>query len=69
MYIDVQQPRTPSIAVAAGPSVYIYRNLRPYFKFTLPAMEISPQENDIWRGLTNGSKGISEAIQLLVQMR
>ena len=26
------RPRTPAIGVAAGPFVFIYRNLRPYFK-------------------------------------
>ena len=35
-YSETQTPRTPSIAVAAGTHVYIYRNLRPYYKFTVP---------------------------------
>ena len=33
---DLAVPRVPSVAVAAGPFVFIYRNLRPYMKFTLP---------------------------------
>ena len=29
---DRSHLRTPAVAVAAGPAVYIYRNLRPYYK-------------------------------------
>ena len=35
---DNSKPRTPSVAVAAGGFVFIYRNLRPYYKFTLPLL-------------------------------
>ncbi|KAG5191005.1 Bardet-Biedl syndrome 1 [Tribonema minus] len=47
--------RTPSVAIAAGPSVYIYRNLRPYYKFTTPAQEPCQQELAAWAGLTRDS--------------
>ena len=30
-----------AIAVASGPFIYIYKNLRPYFKFSLPLGEVS----------------------------
>ncbi|XP_069501037.1 BBSome complex member BBS1 [Ambystoma mexicanum] len=46
--MDQNEPRTPAIAVASGPYVFIYKNLRPYFKFTLPAMEVNPLEQDVW---------------------
>ncbi|XP_058717465.1 Bardet-Biedl syndrome 1 protein homolog [Poecile atricapillus] len=26
----------PAVVVAAGPALYVYRNLRPFFKFSLP---------------------------------
>lgn len=32
------QPRTPVLAVAAGPYVYIYRHLKPYFKVSPPSL-------------------------------
>jgi len=35
-YPDLLTPRIPSIAIAAGSFVFVYRNLRPYMKFTLP---------------------------------
>lgn len=37
-----------AVAVASGPYMYVYKNLRPYFKFTLPSMEINAVEQDLW---------------------
>lgn len=37
------------LVVAVGPSVLFYRNMKPYFKFTVPSSEIDAQEVDIWR--------------------
>ena len=39
-YMDTTDPRTPAVAVAAGSFVYVYKNLRPYFKFTLPQLQV-----------------------------
>lgn len=46
--MDLHEPRTPAIAVASGPFIYVYKNLRPYFKFTLPGLEVNPLEQDVW---------------------
>uniref|UniRef100_A0A3B3RH88 Bardet-Biedl syndrome 1 n=1 Tax=Paramormyrops kingsleyae TaxID=1676925 RepID=A0A3B3RH88_9TELE len=46
--MDQHEPRTPAIAVASGPFIYIYKNLRPYFKFTLPSLEVNPLEQEVW---------------------
>ncbi|XP_078064398.1 BBSome complex member BBS1-like [Mustelus asterias] len=46
--MDTSEPRTPAVAVASGPYVYIYKNLRPYFKFTLPLLEVNSLEQDVW---------------------
>ena len=40
--------KLPSLAVASGPHVFIYRNLRPYFKFTLPPEDVSEDERECW---------------------
>lgn len=32
----------PAIAVASSTFVYIYKTIRPYFKFTLPLLEVCP---------------------------
>lgn len=47
-YMDTTDPRTPAVAVASGSSVYIYKNYRPYFKFTLPSLELNNTESDLW---------------------
>ena len=39
-YMDTTDPRTPAVAIAAGPFVYVYKNMRPYFKFTLPYLQV-----------------------------
>ena len=44
-YMDTTDPRTPAVAVAAGPFVYVYKNLRPYFKFALPHLEVGINRN------------------------
>ncbi|XP_043188676.1 Bardet-Biedl syndrome 1 protein homolog [Amphibalanus amphitrite] len=47
-HMDTTEPRVPAIAVASGAYIYIYKNLRPYFKFTLPTLEVNPSEFDLW---------------------
>ena len=37
-----------AIAVASGPYIYVYKNLRPYFKFTLPPLDLHPVEQELW---------------------
>lgn len=41
------------IAIAIGPSILFYRNMRPYFKYTLPSLLIEKQEIGIWNKLSN----------------
>ena len=36
------------VAVAAGPYIYVYKNLRPYYRFTMPDLEINKAELDAW---------------------
>ena len=48
-FVDMNEPMTPAIAVASGPYVYVYKNLRPYFKFTLPSLDINPTEAQYWK--------------------
>lgn len=43
-FMDLHEPRIPAVAVASGPCVYIYKNLRPYFKFTLPGLDVNSLE-------------------------
>merc|ERR1719335_1244667 len=47
-YHEVASPPVPTLAVASGHQVFIYRYMRPYLKFTLPPVEIDPTEQEIW---------------------
>lgn len=37
------------IAVAIGPSVFFYKNLKPFFKYSFPSLSINGLEKEIWR--------------------
>ncbi|XP_055912088.1 Bardet-Biedl syndrome 1 protein homolog [Eupeodes corollae] len=52
LYTDEPPPKTPILAVAIGESILFYRNMKPYFKYTLPPMEVDDKEKEIWRKLT-----------------
>lgn len=46
--VEANGPCVPALAVAAGSHIYIYRNLRPYYKFVLPNEDVNNEELDIW---------------------
>mmetsp|Transcript_15923 Transcript_15923/g.35247 ORF Transcript_15923/g.35247 Transcript_15923/m.35247 type:complete len:481 (+) Transcript_15923:78-1520(+) len=59
-------PRIPSIAVAAGSHVFIYRQLRPYRKWTCPFVDIAPVEQEVWTALkSEGLSPVAAAKQLI----
>jgi Bardet-Biedl syndrome 1 protein len=43
-YSEASTPAVPSIAIASGSFIFIYKNARPYFKFTLPFVELPVEE-------------------------
>merc|ERR1719335_1057399 len=47
-YHEVASPPIPTMAVASGHQVFIYRYMRPYLKFALPPVEIAAEEQEIW---------------------
>ncbi|KAM9336062.1 BBSome complex member BBS1 [Symphorus nematophorus] len=53
-FMDLHEPRIPAVAVASGPCIYVYKNLRPYFKFTLPGLEVNTLEQDVWQQVKDG---------------
>lgn len=68
-YSETQAPRTPSLAVAAGTHVYIYRNLRPYYKFTVPNLDVDPKEVEVWECIRDAKLSVGDAFEELVNMR
>lgn len=45
---ETAAPRIPTLAVAAGSHVYMFRSLRPYYKFTMPAAGANAAEESVW---------------------
>eukprot|EP00794_Sanderia_malayensis_P020242 gene20242-22224_t len=68
-YMDVNEPRTPAVAVASGPYIYVYKNLRPYFKFTLPPLEVDPIEKDLWNQAKEDKMDIRMLREMLLSIR
>jgi Bardet-Biedl syndrome 1 protein len=58
-----------SLAIASGPFIFIYRNARPYFKFTLPSIDLDNQELRIWESLKEASLGPEDAMNELNTLR
>lgn len=68
-YMDTHEPRTPAIAVASGPYIYIYKNLRPYFKFTLPPLSVNSVEEDLWNQVKEDKINVFVLREMLEGMR
>lgn len=55
-----------AVAVACGSNLYILKNNKPYFKFQVPSLPITPIEIESWTEISN--KGITkENIDVLVK--
>ncbi|KAK3932957.1 Bardet-Biedl syndrome 1 protein-like protein [Frankliniella fusca] len=64
-YMDNSEPRMPAIAVASGSNIYIYKNMRPYFKFSLPSMDVNPMEKDLWLQVRDDQMEVPVLVELL----
>lgn len=54
------------VAVAVDASVLFYRNMKPYYKWTLPSLPINETEQDIWRKLpTDKTENIPDLVDRL----
>lgn len=68
-YPDAKPPRTPLVAVAAGPFVFIYKNLRPWYKFSLPPLVISDKEQAAWAKQREGGVNAAQLHEELTAAR
>ncbi|XP_065062005.1 Bardet-Biedl syndrome 1 protein homolog [Rhopilema esculentum] len=68
-HMDMNEPKTPAVAVASGPYIYVYKNLRPYFKFTLPPLDVNPIEYDLWNQAKENKMDIATLREMLLSIR
>ncbi|PAA49857.1 hypothetical protein BOX15_Mlig015041g1, partial [Macrostomum lignano] len=68
-YLDTNTPRSPAVAVASGPSVFIYKNMRPYFRFTLPPLDLHPLEEEIWAAAREGRASAVQVRGIIEDLR
>ena len=54
-------PRVPTVGVAAGAYVFIYKNLRPWYKFALPQSAVHADEESVWADLRQGKVSVEDA--------
>jgi len=47
-YTENGEHRSSVTAVGAGDSVYIFKNMRPFFKYCLPHIEAHPKEREVY---------------------
>ncbi|KAI8473621.1 MAG: ciliary BBSome complex subunit 1-domain-containing protein [Monoraphidium minutum] len=62
-------PRAPVLAVASGCHVYMFKALKPYYKFTLPLLPCSGDEEQLWQQLDAGALNPSAASATLSALR
>lgn len=68
-YMDTNEPRTAGVAVASGPYLYVYKNMKPYYKFTLPLLTVNPLEGDIWNKARDEKVDVSALWEVLSDIR
>jgi Bardet-Biedl syndrome 1 protein len=68
-YTDYKSPRRPVIAVGSGMHVFLYKNLQPFFKFTLPPVQIEVEEAEVWEKLSSGKFDTKTGYEELFRLR
>ncbi|KAG4086548.1 hypothetical protein H8356DRAFT_1734355 [Neocallimastix lanati (nom. inval.)] len=59
-YSDIQVGIHPTIAIAIGTTIYMYRDRYPYIKMTLPPVEANPIEEKAWENAISKIKNINK---------
>ncbi|KAI1280886.1 Bardet-Biedl syndrome 1 protein [Halotydeus destructor] len=59
----------PSIAVASGSFLYVYKNLKPFYKFQLPPIELNAMEVDAWAQVKEEKINVSAMKEIIESLR
>eukprot|EP00823_Brevimastigomonas_motovehiculus_P009048 TRINITY_DN8720_c0_g1_i1.p1 TRINITY_DN8720_c0_g1~~TRINITY_DN8720_c0_g1_i1.p1 ORF type:complete len:595 (-),score=112.36 TRINITY_DN8720_c0_g1_i1:290-2074(-) len=68
-YADSNKPQVPHIAVAVDQYVYIHKNLKPHYRFSLPNVDVEKAEADIWNKFLKNEYDIQQIIDKLTEAR
>lgn len=60
--------KSTSVVAASGAFLFVYRNLRPFFKYVLPPLEINQVELEAWTRFRDGRIGIGTLEELLTNL-
>jgi len=69
VYMDLAEPRTPGLVVASGSSLFIYKNMKPYYKYNLQLLTVLPEEAEIWNQIHHGNVDISTLAEALSSLK
>ena len=69
VYMDSHTPRTPGLVVASGSSLFIFKNMKPYYKHNLPYLQVNPEEVRLWDEACSGNINISTLAQSLSNLK
>eukprot|EP00727_Mastigamoeba_balamuthi_P012559 m51a1_g7926 hypothetical protein (555) ;mRNA; f:39757-42289 len=68
-YMDEGVPHIPVVAVATSIAVYVYRGMRPFYKFAVPPLPLHAQEAAVWDDLTEARCDVQSAHDKLHELR
>ena len=68
-HMDTLDPQTPAITVASGSYLYIYKNLKPFYKFCLPALEVNQTEREAWNQVKDDKIDVLTLKEVLANIR
>ena len=68
-YSDEFPRRVPNLAVAAGSYIFLYRDMKPFRKWTCPPVQVAPEERDVWGCLRDGTTDAESAVKNLAGLR
>lgn len=61
--------QTSSVIVASSSYLYVYRNMKPFYKFSLPPLETNQIELDAWTRYKDGKINIATLEEILNNLR
>lgn len=60
---------TSSIVIASGSYLFVYRNLKPFYKFSLPPLETNQIESDAWTRFKDMRINVNTLEEILNNLR